>query len=330
MASSTSTVAVTGASGFVGRYVVRELLARGHTVRALVRDSAKAREVLPKAPQLVVGDVDDLDRVDALLKGADACVNLIGIIRETRPRGERARTFQRLHVDATRRLVARCEALGVRRFLQMSALGVKPDGVSEYQRTKFEAESIVKLSTLAWTIMRPSLIHGPDGEFIKMAKGWVTGAGAPYIFLPYFTRGVQDYRVPLGPVDPVDPKIQPIAVEDVASAFAAALESPNAVGEIYNLAGGEVLTWPVMLRFIRDRTPGANERLQPWGLPGAVAAIAAKAASFIGLDRLLPFDAGQARMGAEDSIATTDKAREDLALDPRPFRAAFAAYAPQI
>src|SRR5215831_9736027 len=129
------TVAVTGASGVVGRYIVRELLSRGYEVRGLVRSREKARSVLPSvaALSLVVGDISEQGVVDRLLDGAWACINLLGILRESRGElGARPQTFQRVHVDATRLLVHRCEDEGVRRYVQMSALGVSDMGVSEY------------------------------------------------------------------------------------------------------------------------------------------------------------------------------------------------------
>jgi NADH dehydrogenase len=326
-ASGPQTIGVAGATGFVGRTLVRELLARGHHVRALVRSLDKAREVLPDHPshlRLVQGDVLEAAAVEDLLRGATCCVNLIGIIREDRKRGQ---TFQRMHVDATRVLVQACERLGVARFVQMSALGVRDVGVSDYQHSKFEGESIVRLSNLRWTIFRPGLIHGKDGEFTRLAALWVKGGTPPFLFLPYFTGGREDTRIPLGSVQPTDPRVAPIAVEDVAIAFASAIEHPQAIGEVYNLVGPETLTWPQMLEHIRDTTPGAMTHLKAWGIPSEIAALQAKGAALLGLGSLLPFDEGMAKMGGEDSIADMTKAREDLRISPRPFRAAYARYA---
>ncbi|MDX2131481.1 MAG: NAD(P)H-binding protein [Planctomycetota bacterium] len=324
--STITTVAMTGATGFVGGYVVRELLARGYGVRALVRDRAAARSSLPGSVTLVEGDILDERRVDELLGGAQACVNLAGIIREVRT-GGRAQTFERVHTRAARLLVERCTALGVRRFVQMSALGVRDVGVSEYQRTKWEAEQAVRLSELDWTIFRPSLIHGPEGEFVRLAKGLCSGHEAPWVFIPYFAREVEDVRVPLGPVTLVAPRVQPVWVQDVAGAMVRSLGTPAAVGEIYNLAGGEVLTWPEMLREVRDHVHGANRDLEPMGVPSVAAAWGAKAAGAVGLGGLLPFDEGMARMGAEDSTASVVKATEDLEFRASGFRATFRAYA---
>lgn len=324
-----STVAVTGATGFVGRYVVRELLRQGYAVKALARDRAKAKGVLPEKARIVVGDVLNQADVDELLQGCQACINLVGIIREVRAPGK-TQTFRAIHVQAPRLLVARCDALGVARVIHMSALGARDTGVSEYQRTKWEGEQAWRLSELEWTIFRPGLIHGPDGEFVRTAKGWVSGSSAPYVFIPYFSRIVEDKRVPLGPINFVDPVVQPVAVQDVARAFVAALATPASVGEIYNLVGSEVLSWPRMLTQMRDQIPGGSPNLRPLGLPGEVGAIGALVAGKLGLGSLLPFDEGMARMGAEDSTASLDKLKAHFGFTPAPFSEVFATYAARV
>jgi NADH dehydrogenase len=324
------TIAVTGASGVVGRYVVRELLERGYGVRALVRSRDKARATLPSGQglSLVVGDISEHGVADRLLDGAWGCINLLGILRESRGElGARPQTFQRIHVEATRLLVHRCEELGVQRYVQMSALGVSDMGVSDYQRTKFEAEMIVRLSSLDWTIFRPSIIHAPESEFLKMCKEWAAGHAAPYVFMPYFTRHVEDKRVPLGPMHSIDPKVAPVLVDDVARAFAACLESPRTVGEVYNLVGSQTMTWPEMLREIRDHVHGAHHEQPVFGIPGEAAAKMAELAKLIGLGGVLPFDEGMARMGAQDSVASLEKFREDFGFDPAPFAESFEGYA---
>jgi nucleoside-diphosphate-sugar epimerase len=325
------TVAVTGVGGFVGRYLVRELLERGFRVRGLVRDAAKARAVLPRGvtPErlvLIEGDVLDGGEgrrpAEELVRGAEAVVNLIGILREGG-----GQTFQGAHVGATRALVEAARVGGVRRFVQMSALGVHDDGKTAYQRTKFEAETIVRRSGLDWTIFRPALIHGPDGEFIQMAKGWVTGQKAPRRFLPYFTHKRVGINPAGGPMGYGDPKVQPVAVEDVARAFVAALERPEAIGEVYNLVGSETLTWPELLVFLRDRIPGADRGLEPRGIPSDLAAAGAKVAGMVGLGGVLPFDEGMAVMGGMDVTASLWKVKAQLGLEPRGFREVARGYA---
>ena len=324
--NSSKTVAVTGATGFVGRHVVRELLSRGHAVRALGRSHETAREVLPRDPRLtfVEGNILDAKTLPELLRGADSCIHLVGIIREAGG----GQTFGRMHVDATREAVEACRAAGISRFLHMSALGASPEGPSKYQKTKWEGEQIVRRSGLGWTVFRPSIIDGAGSEFIRMFKGMCAGQEAPYYFLPYFVRPAPaDKRVPLGGQGWESAKIQPIAVEDVAAAFAEALTRPVTIGEVYNLVGPDVLDWPEMLTFLRDSIPGCKRNLHPWHIPGTHGAMLARAANVFGLGGLLPYDAGQALMAMEDSVSEMTKAAAHLGLRPRPCRQAVAAYA---
>lgn len=321
------TVAVAGATGFVGRHVVAELLGRGYTVRGLVRSREKARAVLPRDERLklIEGEALDADAAAGLAAGVSAMINTIGILRE-----KGGNTFRKAHVQTTRALVGACEAGGVDRFVQVSALGVSDEGRAAYQKTKFEGEMIVRRSAVPWTVLRPSLIHGSDSELIKIAKGWVTGSSQPWIFLPHFTRGELTSDVPLAAIRRVPASVQPIAVEDVAWAGAEALERPEAIGEVINLVGPEVFTWPQFLEAMQREVPGADMALRPLGIPAEIAAVQAKAAKLMGLGSLLPFDDGMALMGSEDSTASAEKSRALLGLEARPFTETFRRYAGRI
>lgn len=333
MTSHGQLIAVTGGTGFIGRHVVRELLKRGHAVRLLVRDYANLRSSfgspLPEGLTAVQGDVCDARALGELLRGASACVHLVGIIREVRGDGP-AQTFERMHVRATQAIVDACQAAGVKRYLHMSALGVGPEGKSQYQQTKWQAELIVRRSGLEWTIFRPSLVHGADGEFVKMMNKLCGGEMPPYVFIPYFVRTKVDTTVPLGAMSFEPAMVQPVAVEDVALAFAQALDREQSIGEIYNLVGSERLNWQELTEFFRDTLPDGNPRMGVWYVPGTHAAIAATAAGKVGLSGLLPFDAGQALMATEDSVADPTKVKIDLGIEPKAFRATVKRYAGQV
>lgn len=322
-------VAVAGATGFVGSHIVRALLERGAKVRALVRDAAKARTTLPMNAGdrlvLVPGTLDEPTALGNLCAGAHGVVNAVGIIRE-----EGVQTFERIHVKGTEKLVTAASAAGVKHVVQISALGVRPDGIAEYQRSKWEGEQLVRRSGMAWTIIRPGFIHGVGSEGIDTFLDLMSGETPPYFFIPYFQRWDLDDSLPLGPAHVVDPMIQPVHVEDVAMAVVASLAREHARGEIYNLLGSEAMPWPDMLRFIRDNAPGTSDNLQPFGIPAPLAAGLAFAAKFIRAGQALPYDFGMAMMGSEDSVGETRKVRQDLGIMARGFKDSFRVYAPQL
>ncbi len=318
------TVAVTGATGFVGRSIVRELLMRGWSVRALARSETKARKVLPEGAGLTVvrGGVLDRDRLDDLLDGADACVHLVGIIREAGGQ----QTFENMHAEATRRVVRAGEkhSEGRRepiRHVQMSALGVRDGSSIQYQKTKRDGERAVEGSGLRWTIFRPGLIHGADGEFTRMVADWVRGRAAPFLFVPYFTPG----WLPLGHGAPT----APCRVEDIARVFCDALENDSAIGKTYDLAGPDEIPFDELLRIFKNRVPRAK-RLPILGVPGRAAVLQARLAGAVGLGGMLPFDEGMARMAMEPSVSGCSPARAELGFDPMPFEEALQTYADRL
>lgn len=320
------TVAVTGATGFVGRHLVAELVRRGCRVRALARARSRAEALPVSGVTVVEGDLFDRDSMRRLAEGADAMIHLVGIRREAG-----AQTFERMHVEATRRALEAASSAGVRRFLQMSAIGANPDGASAYQRTKFAAEMLVRSSGLDWTIFRPSIIHGPDGELVQMVKDWATGRAAPWFILPYFSRiTIDPSKPPFPPPKPEIPQIQPVHVDDVAWAFGEALDREESIGEVIPLGGPDAIGWPEMLTTFRDNIPLAKKRIRPVGLPAPVAIAQARAASLLGFADALPFSVSDAQMGSEDNVCSLDRARAKLAFEPRPFVESVETYARSI
>ncbi len=217
-------VFVSGGTGYVGQPVVEALIGLGHRVRALTRPGGRQ---LPKSAWLVpiAGDLEDPGALSRGLAGADAVVHLVGIIREDRAANV---TFGSVHVAGTKNLLEAAADAGVRRWLQMSALGVTADSASAYFRTKAQAEEAVRQSGLDWTIFRPSLVFGPGGPG------------------PQFLTEVRDrlLRLPLHPmIDGGHQKLQPVAVQTVSLAFARALDEPATIGATYDLAGPNVLTF---------------------------------------------------------------------------------------
>jgi NADH dehydrogenase len=277
-------VFVTGGSGFVGTAVIQALLSRGHGVHALVN-----HRPLPIADDRVKscpGGLFDTAALDAAMHDCAAVIHLVGIIKEKPSAGI---TFDRIHHQGTISIVEAAQRAGIKRYIQMSAIGASADSPAAYHRTKFAAEQYVRDSGLDWTIFRPSMILGPGGEFYKMEESWARGTSAPFFFMPYFGSG------PLGLGQKF--QIQPINVADVARAFAEALDKPETIGEIYPLAGPTAMTWPQMHQLLAEKFVGHRRAVIP------IPAWYALALTHVVPSFLLPFSADQVRMSQQDNIA---------------------------
>src|SRR5947208_10854076 len=157
-------VALTGGTGFVGRHVAASLVARGHNVRVLARDPARARLLSDQNVDVVAGGLADRAPLDRLARGADVLIHLGGSIVE-----QGAQTFTAVHVGGTQALLSAAREAGVRRFVHMSAVGARDDpGATRYHRTKQQAEQLVRDSGLSHAIFRPSIINGPESVPIRL------------------------------------------------------------------------------------------------------------------------------------------------------------------
>jgi uncharacterized protein YbjT (DUF2867 family) len=217
---------VLGGTGFVGRYLLERLLRDGHRIVLLSRNLAShAERLVPPGVDLRQADVYDPDALRAHFAGADAVINLVGILNES---GDHGRGFRRAHVELAKLVIAACQLAGVRRLLQMSSLNAGR-GDSHYLKTRGEAEAAVRNSGLDWTIFEPSVIFGPgDGFFAR------------------FGQLLQ--KTPLLPLACANAKFAPVYVGDVAEAFARSLHDPGAIGEVYELYGPEVFTLGEIVR----------------------------------------------------------------------------------
>ena len=222
-------VGIIGGTGFVGSYLVEALLREGHDVRALVRPGSEAR-LANDAVVKLVGDLDDSAAIKDLVTGCDAIVYNVGLLREFPRRGI---TFEATQYQGVVDTVAAMQDAGVRRLLLMSAIGVKDPGTA-YQSTKYRAEQHALASGLDVTVLRPSVIFGDPRGTMEFATQLYRDMVRPPLPAAAFP-GVQ---------------MSPVAVSDVADAFAAALSRSDAIGKTYELAGPEVLDWPTMVERI--------------------------------------------------------------------------------
>lgn len=206
-------ILVTGASGFVGGHLVRYLLEQHHEVIGLSRNGTG--EVLPGLTW-AAGDVVTGEGLLGAMSGAQAVIHLVGIIRE----GGESETFDKVHVEGTRQVLAATAKSGLKRYLHMSALGAVQGSPSGYLGTKAKAEAMVKQSTLDWTIFKPSLIFGEGDDFFgHVLKDLVTAAPV----IPQIGDGHFLFR--------------PVWIGDVVRAFAQALEQPATIHQTYTLVG---------------------------------------------------------------------------------------------
>lgn len=215
-------VFVTGATGFVGRNVLRELHTASHSSLVLARKSATTAQLETFqriGAEVRRGDILDSASLAPAMAGADAVIHLVGIISEI---GEN--TFESVHTRGTQNVLQAMRQSGISRLVHMSALGTRPGAVSRYHQTKWAAEEAVRASGIRYTIFRPSLIFGPEDQFVNV-----------------FARMIR-----LSPVVPVmgnpTSRFQPVAVEAVAAAFVRALTASNSLGREFDLCGPEAMT----------------------------------------------------------------------------------------
>ena len=233
-------VTVFGGSGFVGSQVVHALARRGWRIRIACRRPDRAYKLQTSGSvgqiQAIRCDVTDAAQVAEAVRGADAVINLVGILYESG-----ARTFEALHVGASRKIAEACAAAGVDRLVQISALGANPESASDYAHTKAEAEMAVREVKPDAVILRPSVVFGPGDDFLNKFAGMAQIAPV----LPLIGGG--------------QTKFQPVYVGDVAEAVARAASRAGADGQTYELGGPAVMTFEDVLRLVARetyRTPG--------------------------------------------------------------------------
>ena len=215
-------VLVVGGTGFIGTHLCRELNERGYDVTALSRSPGDA--ALPEGVETAMGDVTAYDSIEGSFTGQEVVVNLVALSPLFRPKGGNEAHY-RVHRGGTENVVRAAETHGVRRIVQLSALGADPDGETAYVRSKGQAEARVRGSDLEWVIFRPSVVFGDGGEFVRYTKQLAT---------PYVTP------LPGGGKT----RFQPIWVGDLAPMIADATADAGGdhAGETYEIGGPEVLT----------------------------------------------------------------------------------------
>lgn len=293
---------VFGGSGFIGRYVVQQLAARGHRVRVAVRNPNLALFLKPSGAvgqiQLVQANVRNAESVARAVAGADGVVNLVGLLAES---GHQ--TFKDVQAEGAATVARAAAAAGVRAFAQMSAIGADAASPARYARTKAEAEAAVRAALPQATILRPSVVFGPEDDFINR-----------------FARLAR--MLPVMPVVAGDTRFQPVYVADVAAAVVSALEAPAEVGgHVFELGGPRTYTMRDLLAYILD------EAMLDRPLVEVPMAAAGLLASLTGWLPGAPLTSDQLLMLARDNVVSPTSADlRALGVSPTPLEAIAPSY----
>jgi len=287
---------LTGATGFVGKTLLPELLKEDHAVRAALRFPEKGARLVAAYHrngdfQYVAGDVVSGQSLEKGMEGCDAVIHLVGIIAE---KGKN--TFESVHHLGTRNVVEAAKKTGIRRYIQMSALGARAGGVAEYQTSKWRGEEEVRQSGIACSILRPSLIYG-HGAFVDEMIGVMKQAP---LFRPVPGNGQGKFR--------------PISNDDVALCLMRALTTDASTGQTIELGGSDELTFNQVLDEIAT---SAGIRKPAINIPMPLMKIGARLAQLLPTP---PVTIGQLNMLEEGSTCDIEPMTRIFNFTPQGFR----------
>ena len=300
------TVLVTGATGFVGRYLLTALREAAFSVVGLVRRLPPESERVPSV-RYETGDVTDAMTLDqAVFADRDFIVHLVGIIAEVRGTGQ---TFEVVHARGTGNVVHAAQAAGVGgRIVYVSALGASEKSPSMYARTKARAERIVSESGLPFTILRPSLVLGKGGDFVREIEGLIRrppGSPIPLPFVPIPGSGGN--------------RFQPVDIGDLAQCIVQSLSRDAAVGVTIEIGGADVVTFDEIIQAFSRRL-GIKKRSLHIPIPLMLAAASVLEA----LAPKPPVTVDQLIQLQRDNVCDNTKMRELLGVNPIGFEATLA------
>ena len=290
-------VVLFGGGGFVGRYVAQELLRSGARVRIAERDPLDTFFLKPLAAlgqaQSIRADITKLDSVERAVAGADVVINLVGVLKGK---------FQDLHVTGAGNVARASAAAGVKRLVHVSAIGADPAAPSNYARTKGEGEAAVRAAFPNVAILRPSIVFGPEDDFVNRFAGLISKACA----LPF---------VQALPVVRSKTLFQPVWVVDVARAVAKVALTPAGEGKTFELGGPQALSMLDLHKWIADAIAHHPAFIE---VPDPVAAAMAR----FGFLPMAPITWDQWLMLQRDNVvAPGAKTFADLGIEPAPLAA---------
>lgn len=285
-------VIVAGGTGFIGRVVLQKLVDEGHRVIALVRPGSVLKILRFSNTETRYIYYDSPGQIAKTLENGEAIINLVGIIRETKDI-----SFDFAHHSIPQFLAKGAREAGIRRFVQMSALGAERKIATGYFESKEAGEKSLKNTPdLDWTIFRPSIVYGPEDSFVNRFAKMIRQTP----FVPVVGDG--QYRM------------QPVWVEDVAEGFVNCLEMPQTIGKIYEIGGPEKIAFDKMLDLI-GKTMGKNNVKKihlPLGLMQSMA-------KYLGKLSFFPVTSDQITMLLAESTTDDNTYFKEFGIKPRLF-----------
>ena len=299
-------VTVFGGTGFIGRQVVRSLAKQGYRVRVAARNVGRGYRLRMLGDvgqiEVVQANVRNPDSIGRALDGAEACVNLVGVLFESGRQG-----FQTIHTMGARAIAEAAAVRGITRFVQISAIGADAQSPAKYARSKAEGEAAVRAAIPSAVILRPSVVFGPEDDFFNRFAAMASISPA----LPLPGGGAT--------------RFQPVYVADLAAAVAKVVTDPDCAGKTYELGGPGVFTFRELMAFVLLET-GKNRVLAP--LPWPIASLVGKLAAVtavIGIAPVLTSD--QVELLRSDNVVADGAAGFDaLGITPRSIEAIVPSY----
>lgn len=287
-------VTLVGGGGFLGRYVAQDLLEAGIRIRIAERNPESAYFIKPMGglgqTQFVAADITKPQTLGRAVEGADAVINFVGVLK-----GD----FRKFHIEGARNLADAAKAAGVQDFVQISSIGASADAASHYAQSKAAGEEAVREAMPQSIIMRPSVIFGPEDDFINRFAAIAR-------MTPFMV-----------PVMKPDTKFQPVYVADVAQAVARAIsDAPAYRGKTFELGGPEILSMRDINRFILESIGKPDKQILdvPDMVGSAIARLGFLPGAPISRDQWLSLQSDNVVSEGADGFA-------ELGLAPRPLAA---------
>ena len=303
-------IALFGGTGFVGSYIIDELISQNLTPKVLVRKNSELKILNIDNCEIINGDINDEPAIMETIKGCDAVIYNIGIIRQFPKKGI---TFKNLHFQGAKRCIDTAKKLGVKRFILMSANGVCHDGTG-YQTTKMLAEEYLKWADLDYTIFRPSLVFGDPREGGR--PEFCTQLKTDMLSLPF---PAPNFHSGLNPMNGGKFALSPIHAKDVATIFVHSINEKQSIKKTYAL-GGDAYYWKDVIKIISGAY-GKNK----WTIPAPVFPIKI-IASLLENFSWFPITKDQISMLVKGNVCDSTEVFKLFGIDPIPFNGESLAY----